>query len=87
VDTETERLIQEALAEAGADRTMLVIAHRLSTVQDADRILVLDGGRVVESGTHDQLLEAGGLYATLWGVQADDLDALPEGFGADGGDD
>lgn len=65
VDSETERLIQDALDKLMANRTAFVIAHRLSTVRHADRIYVLDRGAVVESGTHDELLEAGGLYATL----------------------
>ena len=63
LDTENERLIQAALGDALAGRTTLVIAHRLSTVRDADLILVLDRGRVVERGTHDELLASGGLYA------------------------
>ncbi|MWG35339.1 ABC transporter ATP-binding protein [Halomarina oriensis] len=70
VDTETELLIQRGLARLTADRTTLVIAHRLSTVKDADLILVVDDGEVVERGTHDELLDHGGLYATLWNVQA-----------------
>jgi len=57
VDTETEALIQDRLAEFAADRTTFVIAHRLSTVRTADRILVLDDGQVVEDGTHEGLLE------------------------------
>jgi ATP-binding cassette subfamily B protein len=70
VDTETELLIQRGLARLTADRTTLVIAHRLSTVKDADLILVVDDGEVVERGSHDELLAAEGLYATLWNVQA-----------------
>jgi ATP-binding cassette subfamily B protein len=69
VDTETELLIQRALARLTEGRTTVVIAHRLSTVRDADRILVIDGGEVVESGVHDDLVAEGGLYATLWGIQ------------------
>jgi ATP-binding cassette subfamily B protein len=72
VDTETESLIKRALDRLTADRTTLVIAHRLSTVKDADRIVVLEGGRVVESGPHDALVAEGGLYAGLWNVQAGD---------------
>jgi ABC-type transport system involved in Fe-S cluster assembly fused permease/ATPase subunit len=66
LDTKTEREIQASLAEVAADRTTLVIAHRLSTVVDADEILVLDGGRIVERGHHRELLARGGVYATMW---------------------
>jgi ATP-binding cassette subfamily B protein len=69
LDSETELLVQQALAEALAGRTSLVIAHRLSTVQAADHILVLDDGRIVEQGTHDQLLAGGGLYRELYVTQ------------------
>jgi ATP-binding cassette, subfamily B, bacterial len=69
LDSEAEVHIQEALAAALQDRTSLVIAHRLSTIVNADRILVVDGGRVVEQGTHAELLGAGGLYADLYRTQ------------------
>ena len=69
LDSETEVLIQQALAEALAGRTSLVIAHRLSTIQAADQILVVDEGRIVERGTHLQLVGAGGLYAELYETQ------------------
>jgi len=80
VDNETEVLIQEQLDDLTADRTTFVIAHRLSTVRDADRIVVLDDGEVAEQGTHDDLVEAGGTYANLWNVQVGNLDALPTEF-------
>ncbi len=70
VDTETEREIQQNLARITAGRTALVIAHRLSTIRQADRILVLDRGRIAEEGRHDELVARGGLYADLWNVQS-----------------
>jgi ATP-binding cassette subfamily B protein len=69
LDSHTEREIQDALDRVSRNRTTLVIAHRLSTIVDADEILVLDGGVIVERGTHAQLLEAGGLYASMWNRQ------------------
>ncbi|MFT4880543.1 MAG: ATP-binding cassette subfamily B protein, partial [Salinirussus sp.] len=80
VDTETELLIQKSLDRLTADRTTLVIAHRLSTVKDADQIVVIEDGRVVERGTHENLLAEDGLYANLWAVQAGEIDDLPEEF-------
>jgi ATP-binding cassette subfamily B protein len=80
VDTETEALIQASLAEFARDRTTFVIAHRLSTVRNADRILVIDDGRIVETGTHRELLREDGLYANLWRVQVGDVGALPREF-------
>jgi ATP-binding cassette subfamily B protein len=67
LDTETERQVQEALDRLAEGRTTIAIAHRLSTVQDADEIVVLDGGRIVERGTHEALLDLGGRYAELVG--------------------
>jgi ATP-binding cassette subfamily B protein len=69
VDNETEAAIQRALATVSRGRTTIIIAHRLSTIRHADNIAVLEAGRVVELGTHDALVEAGGLYASLWKVQ------------------
>lgn len=66
LDTESEALVQEALERFMAGRTTIVIAHRLSTIMRADRVIVLAGGRVVEAGTHEQLLSAGGLYRRLY---------------------
>ncbi|MFG6200590.1 ABC transporter ATP-binding protein [Nonomuraea sp. JJY05] len=65
-DPENEARIQDALSEVARDRTVLVIAHRLSTIRNADRIIVLDAGRVVEQGRHEELLASQGLYAQLW---------------------
>ena len=69
LDTESERIIQAALEELMHNRTTLVIAHRLSTVEKADRIVVMDAGRIVESGTHAELLAHNGQYASLHRMQ------------------
>ncbi|MFC7239955.1 ABC transporter ATP-binding protein [Saliphagus sp. GCM10025317] len=85
VDTKTELLIQQSIDRLTEGRTTLAIAHRLSTIREADVILVLEGGRVVERGDHEELLAAGGRYATLWEAQAGTLDEALEAM-ADGGD-
>jgi len=69
LDSESEVAVQRALKTALVGRTSLVIAHRLSTVREADQILVVDDGRIVERGTHDELVAAGGLYAELYQTQ------------------
>jgi ATP-binding cassette subfamily B protein len=80
VDNETEVLIQNSLDDLIENRTTFAIAHRLSTVRNADQILVLDDGDLVEQGTHEELLARDGLYANLWSVQVGELDALPQEF-------
>ena len=69
LDAQSEQLVQAALDALMRDRTTLVIAHRLATVRKADRIIVLDGGRIAEQGTHEALAKAGGLYARLAELQ------------------
>jgi len=85
VDTKTEALIQQSIDRLTEGRTTLAIAHRLSTIRNADTILVLEGGRVVERGDHERLLAQGGRYATLWEAQAGKLDDALEAL-ADGGE-
>jgi ABC-type multidrug transport system fused ATPase/permease subunit len=81
VDNETEAAIQHSLRTAARGRTTLVVAHRLGTVRHADAIHVLDAGRIVESGTHDELLARGGAYAALWALQTGETtDAAPRPF-------
>src|SRR3546814_3563004 len=71
LDAESERLVQQALEHLMERRTTLVIAHRLATVRNADRIVVMDGGRIVDQGKHDQLIARDGLYARLARLQFD----------------
>jgi ATP-binding cassette subfamily B protein len=75
LDAESERLVQASLENLMSERTTLVIAHRLATVRKADRIIVMDGGRIVEEGTHDTLSARGGLYARLARLQFEGLAA------------
>ncbi len=70
LDSESESLIQEALHELMIDKTVIVIAHRLSTIMEMDRIIVLENGRVVDTGTHAELLSRAGTYQKLWNIQA-----------------
>jgi ATP-binding cassette subfamily B protein len=77
VDTRTELLLQHAMAALRSDRTSFVIAHRLSTIRDADLILVMEDGAIVEQGTHERLLEAGGAYARLYDSQFTEAVAEP----------
>ena len=69
VDPENERLIQQAIQALSADKTLIVIAHRLTTIAAADQILVLNQGRIVEHGQHQMLIDQGGLYQRLWDVK------------------
>jgi subfamily B ATP-binding cassette protein MsbA len=78
LDTESERVIQEALSEVVKHRTTLVIAHRLSTIENADQVIVLEQGRVVETGTHDELLARDQAYARLYRTQFRDDACVPE---------
>src|SRR3546814_8716077 len=78
LETRTEAEIQSALADVSRSRTTNVIAHRLSTVVDADEIVVLDAGRVAERGTHQQLMARAGIYADMWARQQADREKEEE---------
>lgn len=84
LDTVAERMVQAGIEAASRDRTAIVIAHRLSTIIRADRIYVIDGGRVVESGRHDELIEAGGIYWRLYFEPGRTADSLEEDILAEG---
>ena len=71
LDTESEKKVQKAIETLMKDRTVLVIAHRLSTVQNADKIVVIDKGRIVETGTHNELYDSDGLSRRLYDIQFD----------------
>ncbi len=85
VDTETEKLIQQGIAALLEGRTSLTIAHRLSTIRDADRILVMNRGRLVESGSHEELMAHDGMYAMLYRLQYVGMDDAGKGDGGDSG--
>ena len=78
IDNETEAAIQRSLERVSSGRTTIVIAHRLSTVRHAHRIHVMEAGRVIEAGTHEELVDRGGLYAALWRVQTGEAAALTD---------
>src|SRR5207253_3687478 len=80
LDNETERAVQQALDQLARGRTTIAIAHRMSTIRDADQILVLDGGRIVERGAHEELLELDGRYAAL--LSGTQLADVPAGSGS-----
>ncbi|HAE50210.1 MAG TPA: ABC transporter permease, partial [Tistrella mobilis] len=79
LDTESERAVQDALTRLMAGRTVVVVAHRLSTVVDADLICVMDRGRVIEQGSHGELIAQGGAYARLHALQFADQSETPVG--------
>jgi len=74
VDNETEAALQRSIEKISVDRTTLIIAHRLSTVRHADRIIVLDSGDISEVGTHNELIKNNGIYSRLWAVQTGEVD-------------
>ena len=78
IDSQSEKLLQEALNRLLENRTAVIIAHRLATIRKADKIIVLQEGRIIESGNHHQLLELGGLYARLYSLNYASFDDIPE---------
>ena len=78
IDSQSEKLLQEALNRLLENRTAVIIAHRLATIRKADKIIVLQDGRIIESGNHQQLLELGGLYARLYFLNYASFDDIPE---------
>jgi subfamily B ATP-binding cassette protein MsbA len=76
LDTESERLVQQAIDRLMKGRTVIVIAHRLSTIRHADRIVVLDGGKIIQAGQHEELLKEGGLYSELYHMQFESQEVM-----------
>ena len=74
VDTYSEEIIQRAIDKLTHGKTSIIIAHRLATVKNADRILVIDSGKIVEEGTHEELISNHGIYSRLWAVQTGELE-------------
>jgi ATP-binding cassette subfamily B protein len=82
LDTQTERSIQESLRDMGQGRSVIMIAHRLSTIADADQIIVLEKGQIIEQGRHEELLSRGGRYAQMWESQSAEEETEPQGEAA-----
>jgi ATP-binding cassette subfamily B protein len=78
IDSQSEKLLQEALNHLLENRTAVIIAHRLATIRKADKIIVLQDGRIIEIGNHQELLELGGLYAQLYSLNYASFDDIPE---------
>ncbi len=82
MDNESEKIVQQAIDNAMANRTALVVAHRLSTIKNADKIVVMERGNVMESGSHEQLIEQSGVYKMLYDIQFAVKPAAPESLTA-----